>query len=160
MLLGLGKVPGVIAVVIYAIPPVIRLTNLGLRLVDSDVLEAADAFGVAEYRDRAAAIVADLVASCIVARPDRIGMMLMLPAAQGFQTDEGFIYNPSYAMPLAMMELANAFDAPELASAADGAVQLMRDLASGGVVPDWVLLTPSGPPAAGVKSIAVIPACS
>ncbi|MAF47767.1 MAG: proline/glycine betaine ABC transporter permease [Rhodospirillales bacterium] len=45
MLLGLGKVPGVIAVVIYAIPPVIRLTNLGLRLVDKDVLEAADAFG-------------------------------------------------------------------------------------------------------------------
>lgn len=45
MLLGLGKVPGLIAVVIYAIPPVIRLTNLGLRLVDKDVLEAADAFG-------------------------------------------------------------------------------------------------------------------
>jgi endoglucanase len=112
------------------------------------LMKAADAFGVAEYRDRAAAIVADLVTTCIVARPDRIGMMLMLPAAQGFQTDEGFIYNPSYAMPLAMMDLANAFDAPELASAADGAVQLMRDLASGGVVPDWVLLTPSGPRAA------------
>lgn len=37
MLLGIGKVPGVIAVVIYAIPPVIRLTNLGIRLVDKDV---------------------------------------------------------------------------------------------------------------------------
>jgi glycine betaine/proline transport system permease protein len=45
MLLGLGKVPGMIAVIIYSIPPVIRLTNLGLRLVDKDVLEAADAFG-------------------------------------------------------------------------------------------------------------------
>jgi len=45
MLLGIGKVPGVIAVVIYAIPPVIRLTNLGIRLVDKDVLEAAVAFG-------------------------------------------------------------------------------------------------------------------
>lgn len=45
MLLGIGKVPGLIAVVIYAIPPMIRLTNLGIRLVDSDVLEAADAFG-------------------------------------------------------------------------------------------------------------------
>lgn len=51
MLLGLGKVPGLIAVVIYAIPPVIRLTNLGLRLVDKDVLEAADAFG-ADWRQR------------------------------------------------------------------------------------------------------------
>ena len=45
MLLGIGKVPGLIAVVIYAIPPLIRLTNLGIRLVDKEVLEAADAFG-------------------------------------------------------------------------------------------------------------------
>ncbi|WBA16674.1 ABC transporter permease [Salinivibrio proteolyticus] len=45
MLLGIGKIPGVIAVVIYAIPPVIRLTNLGIRLVDKDVLEAATAYG-------------------------------------------------------------------------------------------------------------------
>ncbi|MBO1042268.1 ABC transporter permease [Brucella pituitosa] len=45
MLLGIGKVPGLIAVVIYAIPPIIRLTDLGIRLVDRDVLEAADAFG-------------------------------------------------------------------------------------------------------------------
>src|SRR5690606_4234182 len=34
MLLGIGKVPGLIAVVVYAIPPIIRLTNLGIRLVD------------------------------------------------------------------------------------------------------------------------------
>ncbi|MBB4571715.1 glycine betaine/proline transport system permease protein [Rhizobium leucaenae] len=45
MLLGIGRVPGLIAVVIYAIPPMIRLTDLGIRLVDKDVLEAADAFG-------------------------------------------------------------------------------------------------------------------
>ncbi len=45
MLLGIGKIPGVIAVVIYAIPPLIRLTNLGIRLVDKEVLEAATAYG-------------------------------------------------------------------------------------------------------------------
>jgi glycine betaine/proline transport system permease protein len=45
MLFGIGKVPGALAVIIYAIPPVIRLTNLGIRLVDKEVLEAADAFG-------------------------------------------------------------------------------------------------------------------
>ncbi|SAK83213.1 ABC proline/glycine betaine transporter, inner membrane subunit [Caballeronia hypogeia] len=45
MLLGIGRVPGLIAVVIYAIAPMIRLTNLGIRLVDRDILEAADAFG-------------------------------------------------------------------------------------------------------------------
>jgi glycine betaine/proline transport system permease protein len=51
MLLGIGRVPGVIAVIIYAIPPVIRLTNLGIRLVDKDVLEAANAFG-ADFKQR------------------------------------------------------------------------------------------------------------
>ena len=50
MLLGLGKVPGVIAVVVYALPPVIRLTNLGIRLVDKDILEATDAFGAGSWQ--------------------------------------------------------------------------------------------------------------
>jgi|TARA_B110000977_G_C11033271_1_gene476090 glycine betaine/proline transport system permease protein len=45
MLLGIGKVPGLIAVCIYAMPPVVRLTNLGIRLVEKEALEAADAFG-------------------------------------------------------------------------------------------------------------------
>ncbi len=51
MLLGIGKVPGLIAVCIYALPPIVRLTNLGIRLVDNEVLEAADAFG-ASYKQR------------------------------------------------------------------------------------------------------------
>jgi glycine betaine/proline transport system permease protein len=50
MLLGIGKVPGLIAVVIYALPPMIRFTNLGIRLVDADVLEAADAFGSSTWQ--------------------------------------------------------------------------------------------------------------
>lgn len=50
MLLGIGKVPGLIAVVIYALPPMIRLTNLGIRLVDRDMLEAADAFGSSSWQ--------------------------------------------------------------------------------------------------------------
>lgn len=50
MLLGIGKVPGLIAVVIYALPPVIRLTDLGIRLVDKEVLEAADAFGSSNWQ--------------------------------------------------------------------------------------------------------------
>ena len=45
MLLGIGKIPGLLAVSIYAIPPVIRLTDLGIREVIKEVLEAADAFG-------------------------------------------------------------------------------------------------------------------
>lgn len=50
MLLGIGRVPGLIAVVIYAIPPVIRFTNLGIRLVDKDLLEASDAFGASAWQ--------------------------------------------------------------------------------------------------------------
>lgn len=51
MLLGIGKVPGLISVCIYALPPVVRLTNLGIRLVEKEALEAADAFG-ASYKQR------------------------------------------------------------------------------------------------------------
>lgn len=50
MLLGIGRVPGLIAVVIYAVAPVIRFTNLGIRLVDKDLLEAADAFGSSAWQ--------------------------------------------------------------------------------------------------------------
>ena len=45
MLLGIGKVPGLIAVCVYAVPPIIRLTNLGIREVDKETLEASEAFG-------------------------------------------------------------------------------------------------------------------
>lgn len=45
MLFGLGKIPAIIATVVYAVPPLIRLTDLGIRLVDAEVLEAARAFG-------------------------------------------------------------------------------------------------------------------
>jgi len=50
MLLGIGKIPGLIAVIIYAIPPVIRLTNLGIRLVDKEVLEAATSYGISPWQ--------------------------------------------------------------------------------------------------------------
>ncbi|MBN1152885.1 MAG: proline/glycine betaine ABC transporter permease [Dehalococcoidia bacterium] len=45
MFFGLGKVPAVFATIIYAVPPVIRLTNVGIRGVPESVVEAAQAFG-------------------------------------------------------------------------------------------------------------------
>ena len=45
MLFGLGSVPSVMATCIYALPPIIRLTNLGIRQVDAQVVEAARSFG-------------------------------------------------------------------------------------------------------------------
>ncbi len=45
MLFGIGKVPAIFATVIYAVPPAIRLTNLGIRQVTPQVVEAAQSFG-------------------------------------------------------------------------------------------------------------------
>lgn len=45
MLFGIGEVSGVIATIIFAIPPLIRLTNLGIRQVSPEVVEAALSFG-------------------------------------------------------------------------------------------------------------------
>lgn len=42
---GIGNVPGLIATVIFAMPPAIRLTGLGIRQVPQELIEAADAFG-------------------------------------------------------------------------------------------------------------------
>lgn len=42
---GLGMVPGVIATIIFSMPPTVRLTNLGIRQVDQELIEASNAFG-------------------------------------------------------------------------------------------------------------------
>jgi glycine betaine/proline transport system permease protein len=50
MLFGLGMVPAVMATMIYAIPPIIRLTNLGIRQVDAQILEASRSFGTTSWQ--------------------------------------------------------------------------------------------------------------
>ena len=45
MLFGPGKIPALLATLVFALPPVIRLTNLGIRHVDAEVMEAVTAFG-------------------------------------------------------------------------------------------------------------------
>ena len=45
MLFGPGKIPALLATIVFAVPPVIRLTNLGIRQVDREVIEAYTAFG-------------------------------------------------------------------------------------------------------------------
>ena len=47
---GLGSPAGIFATLIYAIPPVIRLTNLGIRQVDEEVVEAARSFGASPWQ--------------------------------------------------------------------------------------------------------------
>lgn len=45
---GIGKVPGTIATVVFALPPIVRLTNLGIRQVPQETVEAARAFGATD----------------------------------------------------------------------------------------------------------------
>lgn len=45
MFFGIGLVPGVVATFVFAIPPLVRLVNLGIRQVPKELVEAADAFG-------------------------------------------------------------------------------------------------------------------
>ena len=47
MLFSIGNVPGLIATIVFAMPPIIRLTNLGIRQVPTEYVEAATAFGSA-----------------------------------------------------------------------------------------------------------------
>ena len=50
MLFGLGKVPAIFATVIYSAPPLIRLTDLGIRQVNAEVMEAINAFGANRWQ--------------------------------------------------------------------------------------------------------------
>ena len=45
MLVGIGNVSGVLVTIVFALPPLVRLTSLGIRQVDPSVVEAAKAFG-------------------------------------------------------------------------------------------------------------------
>lgn len=45
MLFGIGNVPGVVVTIIFALPPIVRLTVLGIKQVPEDLIEAAESFG-------------------------------------------------------------------------------------------------------------------
>lgn len=50
MLFGIGNVPGVIVTVVFALPPLVRLTTLGIRQVRPDLIEAAKAYGASPWQ--------------------------------------------------------------------------------------------------------------
>ncbi|MCC5969272.1 MAG: glycosyl hydrolase family 5 [Pararhodobacter sp.] len=109
------------------------------------LLRGAERFNRPELRARATEIASDLVRKCVAARPDRPGTPVLLPAEQGFITREGIIFNPSYIMPLALRELASATGESRLEQVAQSGLDLMADLSRGGLVPDWLEITASGP---------------
>lgn len=50
MFFGLGKVPALFATIVYSMPPIIRLTNVGIREVPADMVEASKAFGASDWQ--------------------------------------------------------------------------------------------------------------
>ncbi|MBG6245704.1 hypothetical protein CS369_14670 [Candidatus Symbiopectobacterium sp. 'North America'] len=50
MLFGIGNVPGVVVTIIFALPPIVRLTILGIRQVPADLVEAAEPFGASPHQ--------------------------------------------------------------------------------------------------------------
>nr|WP_275453162.1 proline/glycine betaine ABC transporter permease [Companilactobacillus tucceti] len=49
-LFGIGMVPGIVASVIFAMPPTVRMTNMGIREVPAELIEAADSYGSTEWQ--------------------------------------------------------------------------------------------------------------
>lgn len=50
MIFGVGKIPALLATLVFALPPLIRLTNLGIRQVSAEVIEAVSAFGATGWQ--------------------------------------------------------------------------------------------------------------
>lgn len=76
MIFGPGKVPALIATIIYASPPLVRLTDLGIRLVDPEIMEASRAFGTTP-RQRLFGVQIPLALPTILAGVNQTTMMAL-----------------------------------------------------------------------------------
>ncbi len=72
----IGRVPGVMSALIFAMPPAVRLTELGIRQVDSEVVEAAEAFG-AKPREVLAGVQLPLARASIMAGVNQVIMLAL-----------------------------------------------------------------------------------
>ena len=108
------------------------------------LVRAAKTFVRPELIGRAAAIAQDLAATCLLPHPDGSGRVLFTPASAGFARETGIVVNPSYYMPRAMRELAEATGIGIWAQAANDGETLMAEMAVQGLIPDWITVTASG----------------
>lgn len=106
--------------------------------------KGAEAFGRPELSAMSAEISAALLEACVFERPDRPGERLLLPAVHGFESGQTVVYNPSYAMPLAMRALAAAHGHSDWIGCARASVAITRELAAQGPMPDWIGISPDG----------------
>ncbi|MFT4015164.1 MAG: glycosyl hydrolase family 8 [Paracoccus sp. (in: a-proteobacteria)] len=97
-----------------------------------------------DLAERAEAVTRDLLRLCTAPHPAGDGSLLFLPGAAGFRSAEQVVVNPSYYMPRAMRELAEATGQPQLRQLAEDGARLIDRLAAAGPVPDWVAFTAAG----------------
>ena len=76
MIFGPGKIPALLATIVYAAPPLVRLTDLGLRSIDPAVMEASRAFGTSP-RQRLMGVQIPLALPTILAGINQTTMMAL-----------------------------------------------------------------------------------
>jgi endoglucanase len=108
------------------------------------LVRAADRFGEPRFLDMARAIAADLVGQCIRPSPDGRGGLVLIPGAQGFETNDGFVLNPAYYNLRAMRELGAVTGERELVGCSADGNAMLSTLARTRLVPDWVEVTEQG----------------
>ena len=108
------------------------------------LLRAAEHWNEPAYLNLAKALARDLVANCVIERPDMPDDVVILPAAFGFTKPGSVILNPSYMMPRALREVGRATGETARSDAAEGGLRLMADLARVGSMPDWVRSSSDG----------------
>ena len=97
-----------------------------------------------ELAERARAIATDLARLCVAPHPDGGGSHLLLSGAQGFAVGAGYVINPSYYFPRALIDLATATGVAVLDKVARDGVALMASIAERQMVPDWITVGPAG----------------
>jgi glycine betaine/proline transport system permease protein len=92
MIFTVGPVPGIVAAVVYAIPPGIRLTSLGIRQVNKESIEAATTFGATQRQVPLA------MPSIILAVNQMVMMVLAMAIIAGMVGGEGLGYRSVEAL--------------------------------------------------------------
>ncbi|MBV7379667.1 glycosyl hydrolase family 5 [Maritimibacter sp. DP4N28-5] len=100
--------------------------------------------GWGDYGDTVRDIANALVELCLLPDPRAPEEPVLSPSADAPVFAEGVLFNPSYVMSRALREVGAFAGAEELVRAADHGEIILSELASVGLVPDWVLVTPDG----------------